>query len=338
MSQQQSDYKIELDNYSGPLDLLLYLIRRDELDVYDIPIARITEQYMKYLDVISELNINVAGEFVVMAATLMEIKSRMMAPKPEEGADEEEMEDPRLDLVRQLMAYKRFKEAALELNDRAAERAKRFTRPGERVDGTLGPNTSFPTDLNIWTLVEAFSRILEQTGRRGPHRVTLDDVPQEALRQRLEDRVRAAGRLSFASVFEGDFSRMMLIGMFLAVLELVKQQVLRVEQEEAFGEIRLTFVPEHERIKYEDEPAPGAEDEDPFKAPAFVDEPRPEDKAAWLDDWDDEDDDALGQDDLNADLPDAPEIDEAADEPLEPPEPAEPAAAPPEQDGGRPTD
>ena len=288
MNEERSDYKIDLDDYSGPLDLLLYLIRREEVDVYDIPVARITKQYLAYLDVISDLNINVAGEFVVMAATLMEIKSRMMAPQPELGPDEEEPEDPRLELVRQLMEYKRFKEASLELSERADRRAERFGRAGERVDGGVGPVSPLPEDMTLWALLDAFARILEQTGKRAPHRIVLDDVPQEEIIERLEARVRASARISFLDAFEGETSRAILVGMFLALLELVKRQVVRVEQEEAFGEIWLTYVPEEERPKDEQEPRTEA----PSDAP-------PEDLAEAAD-W--------APEDVAADLPDVPEV------------------------------
>ncbi len=239
MTDPSPEYKVELDTFSGPLDLLLYLIRREEVDIFDIPVARITEQYLRHVELMSEMNIEMAGEFMVMAATLIEIKSRMMAPQPE-PMDEEEPEDPRLDLVRQLMEYKRFKEAAVELGYRAQERAERFARAGERGEQEEAPATD--SGVTLWALLDAFSRILEQTGPRGPHEVRLDDIPQEQLQQRLEACVRAAGRIMFSRVFEGKADRLLLIGMFLALLELVRRQVIRAEQESAFGEIWLTYV------------------------------------------------------------------------------------------------
>jgi len=289
---QPHDYKVELESFAGPLDLLLYLIRRDEVDIYDIPIARITRQYMEYLDLIADLDINVAGEFVVMAATLMEIKSRMMAPEPEPGEEEGDLEDPRMDLVRQLMDYKRFKEAALELKAREADRAERFARAGERPEGEPRSSAPLPADLTLFALLDAFTRILEQTGRRGPHHISMDDTPQEALRERLETRVREAGRMAFADLFEGEWNRSVLVGMFLALLELVKQQVLRVEQESIFGEIVLAYVPEEERVVYEESPS--------------AEEPPPEesDQPPLLveDAWDEES--------LDMDLPDVPDVPE----------------------------
>lgn len=240
-----SDYKVELTSYSGPLDLLLYLIRKEEVDVYDIPIARVTEQYLKYTELMSELDINVAGEFIVMAATLLEIKARMMAPEPVEE-EEEEGEDPRLELVRQLMEYRRFKEAALALTEHARARADRFGRPGERVteagDRVAGP----PKNVSVWGLLEAFSRVLEETGG-GPHRVRIELIPQAQLNADLEARVRAAGRITFYDAFRNHTDRAMVVGMFFALLELARRQALRAEQDEPFGEIWLTYVPPDER-------------------------------------------------------------------------------------------
>ena len=297
MSDLPSDYRVEIDTYSGPLDLLLYLIRREEVDIYDIPIARITRQYVEYLDLIVELSINVAGEFIVMAATLMEIKSRMMVPQPEEGP-EEEQDDPRLELVRQLMEYKRFKEAALALTERAEWRAERFGRPGERAAEDERSDAMPTGGLALWALLDAFSRILEQTGRRAPHKVVLDGTPAEELRSELERRVRSVGRMSFTEAFGGLPDRGVLVGMFLALLELVRQQVLRVEQEMSFGEIWLTYVPEEERPVFE-------ETEALVQAKPDVDEPLPADgEEDAADQWSTEDFSDM-------DLPEVPDVRES---------------------------
>ena len=300
MDEDRTDYRVELDNYSGPLDLLLYLIRREEVDIYDIPIAHITEHYLHYLELMTNFNINVAGEFLVMAATLMEIKSRMMAPDAESMGEEDE-EDPRLELVRQLMEYKQFKEAAVVLTERAHERAERFERPGERVAENRGPAQASAAGVSLWALLEAFSRILDQTGARGPHTVTLDQIPQEQLHAELEERVREAGRLQFLRVFEGTSNRLVLIGMFLALLELVRQQVIRAEQAESFGEIWLSYVPPEER------PAP-IEPEAPTEAKKEPGQARSDDALVAQveegDEWLDED--------ADIEMPDVPDIAEDA--------------------------
>lgn len=262
-----SEYRVELDTYSGPLDLLLYLIKREEVDIFNIPVGRVTEQYLKYIDLLSEMNINVAGEFVVMAATLIEIKSRMMTPEPE-VMPEEEPDDPRMELVRQLMAYKRFKEAALMLTERAEVQADRFARPGERPAGA--PVHEGPAGVSVWALLDAFSKVLDQTGARRPHKLVIDNVPQEVVKAEIEARLRTAGRVSFFKVFEGRLTRARLVAMFLALLELVKQQAVRAEQAEVFGDIELVYVPPEERVVEPEKPAAPAETtptEEPDAAP-----------------------------------------------------------------------
>ncbi|MGD1000229.1 MAG: segregation/condensation protein A [Candidatus Brocadiia bacterium] len=298
------DYKVELDTYSGPLDLLLYLIRQAEVDLWNLPIARITEQYLRYMELMTELNINVAGEFIVMAAQLIEIKSRMMTPEPE-PMPEEEPDDPRMELVRQLLEYKRFKEAALALNDRAELQSERFARPGERPDGTVGPVSGAPAGVSLWTLFEAFSKILQQTG--GGHELVFDPMPQERIQRELEETMRTAGRLTFVGVFQGQMTRLRLIGTFIALLELVKQQVLHVEQAEAFGEIWLTYVPPEERVQAAPPLPPEPAPESPPPAPAA----EPDEPAD--DEWPDEDSSIV--------LPDVPSVDEPL--PAPPPDDAD---------------
>jgi segregation and condensation protein A len=304
------DYKVELDTYSGPLDLLLYLIQQTEVDIWNIPVARITEQYLQYMDLMSELNINIAGEFIVMAAKLIEIKSRMMTPEPE-PMPEDEPDDPRMELVRQLMEYKRFKEAALALNDRAELQSERFARPGERPDGTLGPVSGAPAGVSLWTLLEAFSKILQQTG--GGHKLVFDSVPQETIQRELEDAMRTAGRMTFTAVFQGQVTRLRLIGMFIALLELVKQQAIRVEQSEAFGEIWLTYVPPEERVQVA---PPLPPETTPAEAAPQAESPASEPPAETDEPFDDE----WPEGDSGIVLPEVPSVDE-------PPAPA-PAPAP----------
>jgi len=299
------DYKVELDTYSGPLDLLLYLIRQSEVDLWNLPIARITEQYLRYMELMTELNINVAGEFIVMAAQLIEIKSRLMTPEPE-PMPEEEPDDPRMELVRQLLEYKRFKEAALALNDRAELQSERFARPGERPDGTVGPVAGAPAGVSLWMLFDAFSKILQQTG--GGHKFVTDSMPQEKIQRELEETVRAAGRLTFAGVFQGQATRLRLIGTFIALLELVKQQVIRVEQAEAFGEIWLTYVPPEARVQaapLPPEPAPAS--------PAPESAAEPEEPAD--DEWPEEESGIV--------LPEVPSVDDPAPPPDNTAEPEE---------------
>lgn len=231
-----SEYKVALDVYNGPLDLLLFLIRRDEIDIHDIPIARITEQYLKYVELLSRLDPDIAGEFLVLAATLMEIKSRTLLPSPPIEQDDEESLDPRVELVRQLLEYKKFKDAAYSLEDAAEERAKRHVRtpvappsPEDEVD---------LENLAVWDLFDAFNRLLEQTGQReAVHQIGVDDTPMALHAEDITDSLeRAGGQQEFADVFAGR-SRAEMIGLFLAMLELIREKRIRVCQDRPFGTI-----------------------------------------------------------------------------------------------------
>jgi len=239
------EYRVDLNVYAGPLDLLLYLIKRDELDINDIPIAHICREYVKYLDLFREWNVNMAGEFLVMAATLMEIKSRMLLPEPPPLEEDEEEEDPRTELVRQLLEYNRYTAAALALTDRPSERALRFSPPGLRIKDE--EEVPVVPGVELWALVDAFQQVLAATGADKMHHVRFEDVPQEVLMARLEKRLAKAGRLLFVELFEGERSRPILFGMFLALLELCKLFVARAEQPEPFGEIWMIYVPAEER-------------------------------------------------------------------------------------------
>ena len=243
--QPQLDWKIELDAYTGPLDLLLYLIKRAEVDIYDIPIASITEQYLHYLDVLRTINIDLAGEFLVMAATLMEIKSKMLLPREE--PDFEEIEDPRLELVRQLLEYKKFKDAAHELHARAELRELKFARPFERIsppqadlEPDEGPaDVDLPEDVSLWDLVSAFAKILQQTRLPEPQTLPADTRPLREYRIDLLGLLRELGRVRFSAIFDNLADRGEIISTFLALLELVRLKRARCQQAQEFGEIAI---------------------------------------------------------------------------------------------------
>src|SRR5687767_4869376 len=159
------DYKVQLDSYSGPMDLLLYLIRREEVDIYDIPISGVLEQFLKYVGVLQMLDPDTVGDFLVLAATLMEIKSRMLLPKPPPEVDDSDALDPRADLVRQLLAYKVFRDAAGDLARRAEVRSQRFNRPP--IDLPEGDEQHVDLeDVQIWDLLNAFNKLLASVGRQ----------------------------------------------------------------------------------------------------------------------------------------------------------------------------
>lgn len=236
-----TDYKVALEVYNGPLDLLLFLIRRDEIDIYDIPILRVTEQYIAYVGVIQKLDPDMVSEFLILAATLMEIKSRLLLPRPPVEEGEEELIDPRSELVRQLLEYKKFKDAAHALEDRADERAQRFSRIP--VHTPVDPQDVELEDLEIWDLVEAFQKLLEQTGKAGGHHtIPRDDTPIALHADDILDSLqRAGGSQEFVTIFTGR-ARAEMIGLFLALLELVRQKRVRAAQERPFAPILLQLL------------------------------------------------------------------------------------------------
>lgn len=237
-----SEYKVALEVYSGPLDLLLYLIRRDEVDIYDIPIARITEQYVKYVELLKELDPESVSEFLVLAATLMEIKSRTLLPTPPPEEGEEDLADPRLELVKQLLEYKKFKDAAYQLDEAARLRAMKCARAP--ILPALAPDEIELENLDIWDLFDAFNKLLEQTGKgEAVHTVGVDDTPIALHAEDILDSIaHAGGAQRFEEIFAGR-SRAEMIGLFLALLELIRQRRIRVSQDRPFHSIWIYLLP-----------------------------------------------------------------------------------------------
>ncbi len=232
----QDEYKVQLDVFEGPLDLLLYLIRKEEVDIYDIPIERITTQYMQYLDLMRMLDLNIAGEFLVMAATLMMIKSRMLLPPEERPEMEEEEEDPRWDLVRQLIEYKKFKDAAQFLRERALGREDVFGR--ESAEAHLGPRAEIPLqDVGLFDLLSAFNRALSRVKTEDLREIFAERYTVSEKIDEILARIRETPELSLTRLFEGMRSRHEIVVTFLAVLELIRLRHLTVRQSALFGEI-----------------------------------------------------------------------------------------------------
>ncbi len=237
-----ADYRVNLDIFAGPLDLLLYLVRKEEVDIYDIPIARITGQYLHYLEMLKQLDVDLAGDFLVMAATLMEIKSAMLLPRAEpEQATGEESGDPRAELIRQLLEYKKFKDAA-NLLDAAAERHKeRFGRPAGLID-RLAPDAEPEIDMervSIWDLLEAFDAICKATGTQTYTGHIRDDTPIDLYEIELLHRLQTEGPLTFERIFESRPSRLIMVGSFLALLELIRDKLVWAEQDGNSSQIYL---------------------------------------------------------------------------------------------------
>ena len=228
-----ADYRVNLEIFAGPLDLLLYLVRKEEVDIYDISIAKITDQYIRYIELLKSLDIDLAGDFLVMAATLMQIKSAMLLPKAEPGQlQDDDLSDPRRELIRQLLEYKKFKDAANLLNAAADEQKERFPRPGTIVE-KLKPDAEPEIDIeqvSIWDLLEAFDLVCKATGTVKDISRILDDTPIDLYQIEILHRLQTEGPMTFERIFESRTDRVVMIGLFLALLELIREKLAWVEQ------------------------------------------------------------------------------------------------------------
>lgn len=228
-----ADYRVNLEIFAGPMDLLLYLVRKEEVDIYDIPIARITDQYIHYIEMLKSLDIDLAGDFLVMAATLMQIKSAMLLPRAEpDQLEADELADPRTELIRQLLEYKKFKDAANLLSDAAEDARHRFPRPSTIVE-QLKPNAEPTVDIeqvSIWNLLEAFDSIMKATSLTADISHITDDTPIDLYQIEVLHRLQSEGAMRFERIFEPIANRAVMIGLFLALLELVREKLAAVEQ------------------------------------------------------------------------------------------------------------
>ncbi|MFN0051948.1 MAG: segregation and condensation protein A [Planctomycetales bacterium] len=233
------DYRVELEGFSGPLDLLLYLVRRQEVDILNLPIAEITAKFLEFLEVLQVLDLDLIGDFVVMASSLVEIKSRLALPGPDEPPEViEPDEDPRADLVRQLLEYKRFRDATRLLEDHAAQWQLRFPRLSDDRPRSGGdPSQDLIREVELWDLVSALSRVLRKNSESSPATVVYDDTPIAVYIDRIRTRVLAEQRVTFSSFFVGSNSRSKIVGVFLAILELLRHYGFRAEQSQAYQEI-----------------------------------------------------------------------------------------------------
>ena len=232
------NYQVALDTFHGPLDLLLYLVKRNEVDIHSLSLSRLADQFLEYLGVIQTLDVELAGDFLVLAATLMEWKSQSLLPV-ERVVEAAEGPDPRRQLVKQLLEYRKYKDAAAALELQAETHSTRLSRHPATTDepAPVGPTPLRPVEL--WDLVSAFARLMRETKAADEKTITIDDTPQEVYERQILESVRIAGRISFADVFKPPYFRAKLIGLFLAVLELIKRRELELEQAEPFAEIWL---------------------------------------------------------------------------------------------------
>jgi segregation and condensation protein A len=233
-----NDYKVKLDIFEGPLDLLLYLIKKDEIGIYDVSIERITRQYLAYIDTFKMLNVELASEFIVMAANLMYIKSRELLPKAQQPPDEEaEDDDPRWELIRQLVEYKKFKDAAEYLRVQEVKGDEFFAANPEPPDLTGDPGMA---QVGIFDLIRAFQKVLQRFEKTDDIREIVDDRYTVAGKiDYLLETVPVGARVPFESLFAGAASRTEMIVTFLAMLELTKLNHFQIEQEGLLGHITV---------------------------------------------------------------------------------------------------
>jgi segregation and condensation protein A len=230
------EFRVDLATFRGPLDLLLYLVRKHEVEIVDIPIAPITAQFLAYLQVLRALDMSAVGEFVDMASTLLEIKSRMVLPHG--GEESEELPDPRHELVERLLEYKKFKDAASMLEEQGRSWRQRFARRAN--DAAVGPRDLAKEELQeveLWDLVSAFGRIMRDRQALAPATIVYDDTPIHVHMARIQELLAERGRLALSELFEPGLHKSRLVGIFLAALELVRHQRVRAEQTELFGEV-----------------------------------------------------------------------------------------------------
>jgi segregation and condensation protein A len=229
---------VRLDNFEGPLDLLLHLIKRSEVSIYDIPIALIAGQYLEYLTLLRELDLDVAGEFLVMAATLIHIKSRMLLPRPDPTQEDPE-EDPREALIRRLVEHQRYRQAAELLHDREALREAQWQRPDGRVAQVAGEEYEPELEVDLFTLVSAFKSVLERAKHRPKVTLPSEQIPIETRIKQLLARLSEAEACGFEDLFDDVSSKGDLIVTFLALLEMIRLKLVRVFQAGSFGAIRI---------------------------------------------------------------------------------------------------
>ena len=246
-------YKVKLDAFEGPLDLLLYLIRKNEVNIYDIPIKLITEQYLGYIEMMRELDLDVAGEFLVMASTLIHIKSRTLLPRAdplqEEGGPEE---DPREALVRRLLEHQKYKAAAGLLHEREALRSAQYMRPDASVADVAGEDYEPELEVDLFTLLAAFRGVLTRASRREHMALPPEQLSIESRIEQLLGRLSETEACGFEDLFaDGDGSRPFMIVTFLALLEMIRLKLIRVFQSGSFGAIRV-----YKRARPADAPHP----------------------------------------------------------------------------------
>jgi len=232
-------YKIKLELFEGPLDLLLYLVKKDHLNIYDIPIAKVTEQYLQYLNLMQLLDLNIAGEFLVIAAELMKIKSKMLLPA-EEGVIEEEQEDPRAELVKRLLEYERFKEIAETLRQKEADQREVFKRPKVELEKDARADKEVYFEASIFDLINAFSQALKDVPKEVFYEVIKDEFTIEEKVHSLLHLLLVTPSVKISELFTKSKNKLEVIVTFLAILELIRMKEIVAIQKDLFSEIEIS--------------------------------------------------------------------------------------------------
>src|SRR6186997_424447 len=243
-------FPVRLTNFEGPLDLLLHLIKRNEVNIYDIPITLIARQYIDYIDLMQEMNLDVAGEFLVMAATLIHIKSRMLLPRPD-PAQEDPEEDPRDALMRRLLEHQKFKAAAELLHERETLRSAQWTRPDGPIAEIAGEAPEPEVEVDLFSLISAFRAVVERAKQRPQVYLPGEQIPIEERIEQLMSRLSETDACGFEDLFADVQSRAGLIVTFLALLEMIRLKLVRVFQAGVVGPIRI-----YKRARPADAPKP----------------------------------------------------------------------------------
>jgi segregation and condensation protein A len=243
-------YPVRLTNFEGPLDLLLHLIKKNEVSIYDIPIALITSQYIEYIDLMQDLNLDVAGEFLVMAATLIHIKSRMLLPRPD-PAQEDPEEDPREALMRRLLEHQKFKAAAELLHERETLRSAQWTRADGPIAEIAGEPPEPEIEVDLFSLISAFRAVVERAKARPKVYLPSEQIPIEDRIEQLMSRLSETEACGFEDLFEDVQTKAGLVVTFLAVLEMIRLKLIRVFQTGVVGPIRI-----YKRARPADAPRP----------------------------------------------------------------------------------
>lgn len=233
------NYKIKLELFEGPLDLLLYLVKKDHLNIYDIPISKVTEQYLQYINLMQLLDLNIAGEFLVMAATLMQIKSKMLLPAEEGMGEEEEKEDPREELVRRLLEYEKFKEIAENLRQKEADQREVFKRPKTEIDKREAKDKEVYFEASIFDLISAFSKAIKDIPKDVFYEVVKDQFTVEAATHEILHLLLVKSEVKLSELFVRAKNKLDIIVTFLAVLELIRMKEIVARQNELFEDIEI---------------------------------------------------------------------------------------------------